>query len=192
MKNDKRLTPTELFKNEHAKLQDEGEKWTKQTANNCILVATLVATVVFAAAFTVPGGNDQTTGKPILLKSNWFTIFFISDAIALVFSSTSILIFLSILTSRYKEEDIFKSIPLRLLFGLAALFVSIAGMVIAFSATCFLVYYSKAAWAPIVIIVLATIPLTLFVLAHFQLWVDTIHSTYWSRFIFRSHKRKIF
>ncbi|XP_059436336.1 ankyrin repeat-containing protein ITN1-like [Corylus avellana] len=127
MKNSNGETPLDIFEREHKYLQEKGEKWMKQTANNCILVATLIATVVFAAAFTVPGGNDQITEKPILLKSNWFTIFFISDAIAMVFSSTSILVFMSILTSRYREEDFVKIIPLLLLFGLGVLFVSIAG-----------------------------------------------------------------
>jgi magnesium-transporting ATPase (P-type) len=181
MKNSKGETPKDIFKKEHKDLQEKGEKWMKETANNCMLVATLIATVVFAATFTVPGGNNQEagkldTGKPHLLKSNWFTLFFISNTIALVFSSTSILIFLSILTSRYREDDFLKSIPLRLLSGLAALFISIAGMVSAFSATCFLVYYSKSAWAPTVIIALATIPIILFVQAHFQLF-GLIHFT---------------
>jgi uncharacterized membrane protein len=82
-------------------LQENGEKWMKDTANYCMLVATLIATVVFAAAFTVPGGNNQESGIPILLRSNWFMVFFVSDAITLFSSSTSIVIFLSILTSRY-------------------------------------------------------------------------------------------
>ncbi|XP_059436324.1 ankyrin repeat-containing protein At5g02620-like [Corylus avellana] len=192
MKNSEHETPNDIFIREHKVLYEKGEKWMKQTANYCMVVATLIATVVFTAAFTVPGGNHQITGKPLLLNSISFKVFFISNGIALVFSSTSILIFLSILTSRYGEKDFFKSIPLRLLFGLAALFIAIAGMVIAFSATFFLVYYSEAKWAPILITSLASIPIILFVLAHFRLYVDTIHSTYWSRFLFRSHKRKIF
>jgi hypothetical protein len=136
-------TPKEVFIKTHSRLQKEGEKWMRDTANNCMLVATLIATVVFAATFTVPGGNDQDTGNPILLKSIWFNVFFISDAIALCFSSMSIVIFLSILTSRYTEEEFLKSLPSKLVFGLATLFISMAGMMVAFSATCFLVYKSK-------------------------------------------------
>jgi hypothetical protein len=127
------------------------------------------------------------------MKSNWFTIFFISDAIVLIFSLTSKLAFLSILTSSYREDDFLKAIPLRLLGGLAALFISIT-----FSATCFLVYYSKAAWAPMVITALAIISIILFVQAHFQLWIEEINvltirtnvsltDTYWARFLFWSH-----
>ncbi|XP_059436318.1 ankyrin repeat-containing protein NPR4-like [Corylus avellana] len=148
MKNIEGEIPRDIFKKKHQNLHEEGEKWMKKTANNCILVATLIATVVFAALFTVPGDNNHETkkhdtGKPLLLHNDWFTVFFISDTIALVFSSTSILVFLSITTSRYRDEDFLKTIPVRLLGGLAALFISITGMVSAFSATCFLVYYSK-------------------------------------------------
>ena len=194
MKNSNGETPRDIFKKNHQDLLIKGKQWMKETANNCILVATLIATVVFTAAFTVPGGNNQelkqpSTGKPLLLSSNWFTVFFISDTIAFVFSSTSILVFLSILTSRYREEDFLKTIPVRLLGGLAALFISIAAMVSAFSATCFLVYYSKTPWAPVAITALATIPIILFVQAHFRLWVDTINSTYWVRFLIRAHLR---
>ncbi|XP_059436326.1 ankyrin repeat-containing protein NPR4-like [Corylus avellana] len=185
-------TPWELFIKEHKQLKEQGEKWMKDTANYCMLVATLIATVVFAAAFTVPGGNNQEIGTPIFLKSNWFMVFFISDAMALLSSSTSILIFLSILTSRYAEGDFLTSLPARLFFGLTTLFISIASMVVAFSATCFLVYYSEVAWVPIVIITSAGVPVTLFVGLHFQLWADIIRSTYWSRFLFRPHKHRLF
>jgi magnesium-transporting ATPase (P-type) len=191
------LTPWELFIEEHEDLKKQGEKWMKDTANYCMLVATLIATVVFAAAFTVPGGNiqsgnNQEIGTPIFLKNNWFMMFFISDAVALLSSSTSILIFLSILTSRYAEGDFLTSLPARLFFGLTTLFISIASMVVAFSATCFLVYYSEVAWIPIVIIASAGVPVTLFVGLHFQLWADIIRSTYGSQFLFRPHKHRLF
>ena len=131
------LTPGDLFTKKHKNLRREGEKWMKDTANYCMIVATLITTVVFATAFTVPGGSSQDTGTPILLKSIWFRVFFISDAIALFSSSSSILIFLSILTSRFTEMDFLVSLPSKLVLGLTTLFISIAGMVAAFSATCF-------------------------------------------------------
>jgi hypothetical protein len=42
----------------------------KDTTNYCMLVVTLIATVVFAAAFTILGGNNQETETPIFLKNN--------------------------------------------------------------------------------------------------------------------------
>ena len=155
-----------------------------------MIVATLITTVVFAAAFTVPGGSSQDTGTPILLKSIWFRVFFISDAIALFSSSSSILIFLSILTSRFTEMDFLVSLPSKLVLGLTTLFISIAGMVAAFSATCFLVFKSETTSLPTVIIALAGVPIILFVLLHYQLWVDIIRSTFLSRFLFKPRKNR--
>ena len=194
-------TPRDIFTREHQDLQKEGQKWMKATANYCMLVATLITTVVFAAAFTVPGGSNQDTGTPIFLKTNstggsnapqWFRAFFISDAIALISSSSSILIFLSILTSRFTEMDFLVSLPSKLVLGLTTLFISIVGMVVAFSATCFLVFKSEMSWLPIVIITLAIVPIILFVVPHYKLWADIIRLTYLSRSLFRPSKSKIF
>ncbi|KAK1549116.1 hypothetical protein Q3G72_029595 [Acer saccharum] len=54
-KNRDGLTPRELFTIEHSNLLKSGSEWMRNTAGSCMLVATLIATMVFAAAFTVPG-----------------------------------------------------------------------------------------------------------------------------------------
>ena len=180
MRDNKNRTPWELFTKEHKKLRREGEKWMKDTVNFYIIVATLITGVVFAAAFTVPGGSNQDTGIPIFMKSIWFRVFFISDAIALVSSSSSILMFLSILPSRFTEMDFLVSLPTKLELGVSALFFSIAGMLVAFSATCCLVFKSEMASLPIVIIALASVPIILFV----KTTLSILGSTYSSRFLF--------
>jgi hypothetical protein len=136
--------------------------------------------------------NDQGKGTLIFLKCNWFLVFFISDSIALLSSSTLILIFLSILTSRYIEIFFLNLLPRRLIFGLTTLSISIVGMVVAFGATCFLVYQRKMTKVLTVIIVLAAVPISSYVLLHYELLIDIISSTYLSRFLFRSHKRKFY
>jgi len=176
MKNSKNETPRDIFKKAHKDLHKNSEKWMKGTAANFMLLATIIATVVFTAAFTVPGEyeelKDHDKGKPLLLNSTWFMVFFVSDAISLIFAATSVLVFLSILTSPYREEDFLKTIPLRMLLGLAVFFISIAGLVTAFCTLCFVVYYTKAAWAPIVLTALAAIPIILSVQACFRLWIE--------------------
>ncbi|XP_062162521.1 ankyrin repeat-containing protein NPR4-like [Alnus glutinosa] len=191
-KNSKGQTPKEIFIKAHKNLQKDGEKWMKDTSKYCMLVASLIAIVIFVATFTVAGVSKQETGTPIFVKSNWFMVFFISDAITLCSSSTSIVIFLSILMSRYTEDDFLKSLPSKLMIGLATLFISMAGMMVAFSATFFLVYTSARAWAPVVVITSAIIPIISFVLLHGQLWIDTFLSTYKSKFIFRPYKNRLF
>ncbi|XP_028792354.1 uncharacterized protein LOC114748164 [Neltuma alba] len=56
--------PEDIFKETHKDLRDAGEKWMKDTASSCSIVGALIVTVMFAAAFTVPGGYDQNTGYP--------------------------------------------------------------------------------------------------------------------------------
>ncbi|KAF5944635.1 hypothetical protein HYC85_018712 [Camellia sinensis] len=132
-----------LFNKEHKALMLEREKWIKDTASSCMVVVTLIAAVMFAAAFTVPGGNNNNTGQPILLTEKSFMIFAISDALELFSSTTSLLIFLSILTSHYAEENFLDSLPSKLILGLATLFISIATMMTSFCATLIIVLDGK-------------------------------------------------
>ncbi|MBA0626998.1 hypothetical protein Godav_004560 [Gossypium davidsonii] len=171
-------TPRMLFMEEHAKLMKEGEKWMKSTASSCMLVATLITTVMFAAIFTVPGGNDNEKGTPIFLEATSFVIFAVSDALALFSSVTSILMFLSILTSRYAEEDFLRLLPQRLIVGLTTLFLSIAAMLVAFGATFCIVLSQRLAWIAVPVAFIACIPVTLFAFLQFPLLLDIIQSSY--------------
>ncbi|KAK0607750.1 hypothetical protein LWI29_019931 [Acer saccharum] len=182
-KNPEGRTPRELFTIEHKKLLHSGEKWMKNTANSCMVVATLIATEVFSAGFTVPSGNNEKTGIPLRLIETLFHIFAISDAIALSSSSISILIFLSILTSGYTEMDFKRSLPLKLMVGLWALFISIIAMMITFSSTFFLVYHDRSNSIPTVTFMFVSVPITLFVILQYPLLRDILYTTYRSRFL---------
>ncbi|KAJ4976551.1 hypothetical protein NE237_001657 [Protea cynaroides] len=192
MKNSDGRTPVMMFTEEHANLVKEGEKWMKDTASSCMVVATLIATVVFAAAFTVPGGDSSSNGIPIFIKDTSFMVFAISDALALFSSATSVLMFLSILTSRYAEEDFAKSLPKRMIIGLATLFVSIATMMIAFSATLSIVLQNRLAWVAIPIAVVACVPVTVYAFLQFPLFIDMNCSTYGYGIFNRSPKRMLY
>ncbi|XP_028758936.1 uncharacterized protein LOC114717877 isoform X2 [Neltuma alba] len=174
------LTPLDYFKKNHKELRNEGEKWMKDTASSCSVVGALIVTIVFATAFTVPGGNDQASGYPIFLKEKLFKVFLISDAVSLFASTTSVLTFLGILTSRYAEEDFLYSLPTKLIIGLSTLFLSIATMLIAFSATIIIMWQhnSSPSWVFLPVIMVASVPLSLFVLLQFPLLVEIISSTY--------------
>ncbi|XP_058216907.1 uncharacterized protein LOC131327792 [Rhododendron vialii] len=172
-------TPAMVFTTAHEKLVEEGQKWMKDTANSCTIVAALIVTVVFAAAITVPGGNDNT-GLPIFSKKTAFIAFAISDAISLFTSTTSLLMFLSILTSRCAESDFLYVLPKRLIIGLSTLFLSITTMMVAFSATLYLSFGQDKLWILIPVAVLASLPITSFVSLQFPLLVDLISATYGS------------
>ncbi|KAK7354731.1 hypothetical protein VNO80_20199 [Phaseolus coccineus] len=171
-------TPQMLFTEEHKGLAKEGEKWLKSTASSCMLVSTLITTVMFAAIFTVPGGNNNDNGYPIFMRTTSFKVFAVSDALGLFSSVVSILMFLSILTSRYAQEDFLVSLPKRLSVGIATLFFSIITMLIAFGATFFIVLGHQLAWIVIPITLVACIPTILFAFLQFPLLVDTISCTY--------------
>ncbi|XP_057536764.1 ankyrin repeat-containing protein ITN1-like isoform X2 [Amaranthus tricolor] len=188
-KNCDKKTPQALFTEEHENLRVKGEAWMKKTAESCALVATLIATVVFSAAFQLPGGvNDK--GSAVLLKRPSFVVFATLNAISLFSSTASVLMFLSILTSRYAESDFLISLPLKLMTGLTLLFVSIATMIIAFTATFFITFYEAVKWTPIPIALIASVPVALFVFQQYPLLVDIYRTTYKShQFLFQSGKK---
>ena len=175
-RNEEGMTPAQQFTKDHKELGLAGEKWMKDTATSCTVVGALIVTIMFAAAFTVPGGTDQDTGFPMFLHKKIFMLFVLSDAISLFSSTTSVLMFLGILTSRYAEEDFLESLPKKMIIGLSTLFFSIATMMIAFCSA-LLVMLDQKSWIFIPIVSLAVIPLPLFVLMQFPLLVEIYFST---------------
>lgn len=170
-------TPRMVFSEAHEKLVKEGQQWMKDTSSSSTVVGALIVTMAFAAMFTVPGGNNDN-GKPLFLQDAAFMLFAVSDAIALFSSSTSVLMFLSILTSRYAEEDFLYALPKRLTIGLLSLFMSLAATMIAFSATFVLVLRDKVDWIIIPVTLVACIPVSLFIMLQFPLLVELVRSTY--------------
>ncbi|KAI4332627.1 hypothetical protein L6164_017521 [Bauhinia variegata] len=189
-KNSDELTPRELFSEEHKELFKKAESWMERTSNSCILVSTVIATGVLAAAFSIPGGDDND-GIPHYLKKPAFLIFAVSDATALISASTSTLIFLSILMSRYAEDDFLSSLPMKLMFAMLALFLSITSMMVAFSSAMFITYYRGMKLVPGIISALAFLQIPLFGFLQYRLWSDIIYSAYYCRFLFRPSNHKL-
>ncbi|GLT26742.1 hypothetical protein SLA2020_017870 [Shorea laevis] len=173
-------TPYQVFVKEHKNLLKEAVEWMKRTAESSTVVAALIITIMFAAAFTVPGGNDQNTGFPIFLNKTApaesftvtpFKVFIVSDAISLFTASGSVLMFLGILTSSYAYEDFLISLPTKLIFGLISLFISIATLTVAFCATLYVMLRGqRKEFIPIT--VLAGIPIMCFAFLHFRHLVE--------------------
>ncbi|WCJ23933.1 Ankyrin repeat family protein [Euphorbia peplus] len=75
-----------------------------------VVAASLVATVTFAAAFTLPGGyiSDERDsilkGTPILSRNVAFKTFLVTDAIALVMSTLSVLIHFLMVILGYRNR----------------------------------------------------------------------------------------
>ncbi|KAI3921234.1 hypothetical protein MKW92_035764 [Papaver armeniacum] len=180
-----------IFQVEHKDLLKKGEDWMKDTSGSCMIVAALIATVAFAAAFTVPGGNISDTnstknGTPVFLGEPSFTAFVVADALALFASITSALMFLAIYTSRYAEIDFLRSLPQKLIIGLSALFISMAAILVAFGASLYIVVGDRFAQATIPIALFSCCPMILFAWLQLPLFYEMVRSTYWVS-ILRKH-----
>ncbi|KAI7755613.1 hypothetical protein M8C21_016686, partial [Ambrosia artemisiifolia] len=167
-------TPEMLFSTEHKKLVRDGEEWMKKTTDSYTVIAGLITTIVFAAAITVPGGNSGDTGNPLYAKELSFLIFAVADTISLFTSTTSLLLFLSILMARYAEQDFLFTLPSRLIMGLATLFLSTTSMMIAFGASLYLLFRQGKEWILIPIAALSCLPITCFVTLQFPLLAELI------------------
>ena len=82
------------------------------------MAGALIVTIMFAASITIPGGNNQNTGFPMFFNKKLFMLFIISDALSLLSASTSLLMFIGILTARYAEGDFLKSLSNKMIIGL--------------------------------------------------------------------------
>ncbi|KAI3963136.1 hypothetical protein MKW92_003861 [Papaver armeniacum] len=172
-----------LFTENHKELMEKGEKWMKDTSTSCMVVAALIATVAFAAAITVPGGNindnSEQNGLPVFWDKDAFAVFAIADSLALISSITSVLMFLAVFTSRYSEKDFLKALPQKLILGLATLFISIASILVSFGAAFTIILGQRFHWVPIAISMVSCAPVLLFGFLQFPLFVEMVSSTYW-------------
>ncbi|KAK9757149.1 hypothetical protein RND81_01G143800 [Saponaria officinalis] len=177
-KNKDGRTAREVFMEQHKELLKEAENWMRDTAQSCTVVAALIATMVFTASFTVPGGNNQNTGYPVFLGTPAFIIFTMSGAMALFSSITSVLAFTVILTASYLAEDFVVSLPLKMIMGLVTLTFAAACMMVAFCATIHMVLSHQIKLIVVPVSLLAIIPILFFIFLQLPLLVDMLSTTF--------------
>ncbi|XP_031284929.1 ankyrin repeat-containing protein At5g02620-like [Pistacia vera] len=165
------LTAEALFAATNKDLRISSKEWLKRTAEGCSIVAVLIATVAFAAAYTIPGGPNQNTGFPVLMNHPFFTVFTISDILSLTFSLASVVTFLSILTSPFRLQDFKHSLPNKMTLGFTFLFLSVSMMMIAFGATVLLMIKKKESWERVMLYSFSFIPVGVFGLSYFPLYI---------------------
>ncbi|XP_011002546.1 PREDICTED: ankyrin repeat-containing protein At5g02620-like isoform X4 [Populus euphratica] len=168
--NNMKLTAEGYFITANSELRNLAKEWLKTTAEGCSVVAVLIATVAFAAAYTVPGGPNQSTGVPVLVNKPFFVVFTVTDVLSLTFALTSVVTFLSILTSPFRFKDFKHTLPNKLLVGFTFLFLSVAMMMVAFGATIILMIYSKESWTKITLYAVSFIPVGIFALSYFPFY----------------------
>ncbi|KAK0578432.1 hypothetical protein LWI29_010301 [Acer saccharum] len=178
------MTASEILKEKHEEQLKKAQSWIKGTSQSCSAVAVLVATVVFAAAFTVPGGTNDNNGFPILLHSPFFMSFTALDVLSLSCSLTSVVMFLSILTSPFELEDFRASLPRKLTLGFFLLFLSVAATMLTFTSTIVLIIrldrdrkfpmilLCSAAFFPVFVLALTHFPL---IFSFIKDWVSSVN-----------------
>ncbi|XP_058782249.1 uncharacterized protein LOC131656575 [Vicia villosa] len=168
-------TPSEIFKDQHKELLEKSIEWLNQTTQSSSVVATLIAGASFATSASAPSGNQQTR-EPKLEGHLAIEGFTISSLIGLYFSVSALIMFLSILSSRKEVEDFRRKLPMKLLFGLSSLFVSIVDMFVSFCAGHFSVLSDKYNKRGILFYLYISIclPIILYAAVQFSLFVDLV------------------
>ncbi|WVZ25452.1 hypothetical protein V8G54_003996 [Vigna mungo] len=111
----------------------EAQTWVKERAQSCsTIVAILIATVAFSAAYPTEGGREYGTDSFPIKEFLFFTIL---DVVALTTSLASVSIFLFIIISSYTLWDFHKYLPRVLKCGFIMLFLSLITTVVAFCET---------------------------------------------------------
>ncbi|CAL5344450.1 unnamed protein product [Camellia sinensis] len=157
--NKKGQTADRLFAENNIEHRTEAKEWLKRTSENCSIVTVLISTVAFAAAYTVPGGPNQST-----------------DVLSLTFALTSVITFLSILTSSFRLSDFKHSLPQNLMLGITLLILSVSMMMLAFAATVILLIRNKQEWTRIAIYSVAFFPVSIFALTYLPLYTQLMKS----------------
>ncbi|GLU15599.1 hypothetical protein SLE2022_320750 [Rubroshorea leprosula] len=175
-RNKKNKTPKELFKDQHQEQLKEAQEWVKNTCQSCSTVAVLVATVVFTAVFTAPGGFKENQGYAVLEKKPLYSFFTVMDVAGLANSLTSVVIFLSVLTSSLDLADFHSTIPRKLAFGFTCLFLGIATTVLSFTAAIILTIHLKKAWTASLTYAAAFLPVGVYAIVQFGLYIEFFNS----------------
>ncbi|KAI5409429.1 hypothetical protein KIW84_055024 [Lathyrus oleraceus] len=168
-------TPSQIFKEQHKELLEKSIKWMNETAQSNSVVATLIAGASFATSASAPSG-DQKTSDPTSEGHLAVEGFTISSLIGLYFSVGALIMFLSILSSRKEIEDFRQKLPMKLLFALSSLFVSIVAMFVSFCAGHFSVLSDKYNKRVIVfyLYISISLPIILYAAVQFSLFVDLV------------------
>ncbi|XWS12891.1 hypothetical protein CRYUN_Cryun37aG0129100 [Craigia yunnanensis] len=166
----KNMTADQLFKDMHQEQLKTAQEWVKNTSQSCSTVAVLVANVVFAAAYASPGGFLD--GRPVLLEKPLYSFFTVMDVAGLASSLTSVVIFLSILTSSLEFEDFLDRLPRNLSLGFTFLFFSVTTTMLTFTATILLLVHLKKEWTATLTYAAAFLPICVFALFQFPVYYE--------------------
>ena len=147
--------------------------------NTLLLVSTLVATVTFAAGFTMPGGynsSDPNVGMAILLMKNMFHVFVICNTLAMY---TAILATITLIWAQLGDLYL---MDIALRFALSFLGVALTAMSLGFTAGVYLVV-SNLHWLAIAVLSIGIICLVILFVPFLLLFLPSKNTNYILRYI---------
>ncbi|KAH9626796.1 hypothetical protein KSS87_001955 [Heliosperma pusillum] len=121
-----------------------------QIRNTLSVIAALLATITFAAGFTLPGGINSNNGEALLAKKASFLVFLLADVYAMC---TSMLVLFCLVWSMVSEPDIARVLVDR---SVIILMQSLYGTLLAFMTGIYTVIEHNSLWAAIVVFVMCS------------------------------------
>lgn len=177
--NKKGKTAITMFHETHMELVKNSGEWLTKTSKSCSVVGTLIMTVAFTSATSIPGGFNKNNGAPLLEKDQCFFIFAITSLIALCLSSTSVTTFLAILTYRFDANDFRSNLPSKLFIGFSSLFFSIVSMLISFCAAHYYLVDYRLKNVAVLLYTIIFLPVTfIFLISKLPLYFDTLKTIF--------------
>ncbi|KAL2923655.1 Ankyrin repeat-containing protein ITN1 [Bienertia sinuspersici] len=128
----------------------------KDYVNTMGVIAALLTTITFTAAFTVPGGLDQEKGTPLLIQDASFQIFIISDILAMCLSMMVLFCLLWIMATGNKSNSV-----VLLDFSVILLLLSFYTTLVTFMTGLYATTYLAKPWIAIFALVICSVLLVL-------------------------------
>ncbi|CAD5194419.1 unnamed protein product [Musa acuminata subsp. malaccensis] len=131
-------TAREIFTESHKEMFKDCKNRLMEMGKTC---SGLVAAVVFASSFSIPGEKNSKTGNPEYFNRLPFKVFTHAYVIGLSCAATSLVLFLSLVISPYKEQQFRRAIPTKYFFACFSFGLALTALLLAFTCNIFLQIY---------------------------------------------------
>ncbi|XP_048495990.1 protein ACCELERATED CELL DEATH 6 [Beta vulgaris subsp. vulgaris] len=124
-----------------------------EVRNSLFVVAALIATITFAAGFTLPGGLNQDNGEAMMATKAAFLVFLMANTLGMC---TSTLVLICLIWSLVHDKS--SEVPLLLIEkSMYLLMVAICSTLLAFMTGVFVTISPQNLWPTIVVIIMCSL-----------------------------------